>query len=167
MFEGWRWLAYRCSWTLVDKPQASGRKTRQQSPRRQLDEKRTRLQSPSGALGSLCAALRCAPQSRASAEGGTEGARRDRKRRRVDLLWATLRSRTGLAGLAPLSYSSLVTDHLQHLCTIRVFFLLRWPLTNYTTLNGRRPSRERHDDLDDSDDKVFKKREEKFICNRR
>ncbi|VFV35129.1 Hypothetical predicted protein, partial [Lynx pardinus] len=77
---------------------------------------------------------------------------RDSEHRRVDLLWATVRPRTGLAGLAPLSYSSLVTDHLQHLCTIRVFFLLRWPLTNYTTLNGRRPSRERHADLDDSDD---------------
>ncbi|EPY85360.1 hypothetical protein CB1_000384001 [Camelus ferus] len=47
---------------------------------------------------------------------------------------------------------SIVTDHLQHLCTIRIFFLLRWPLTNYTILNGRRPSREHHDDLDDSDD---------------
>ncbi|CAI9180960.1 unnamed protein product [Rangifer tarandus platyrhynchus] len=62
--------------------------------------------------------------------------------------------RIGLASLVPLSYSSIVTDHLQHLCTIRVFFLLWWPLTNYTILNGRRPSSEHHDDLDDSDDNV-------------
>lgn len=30
--------------------------------------------------------------------------------------------------------------------------LLRWSLTNYTILHGRRPSRERHDDPDDPDD---------------
>lgn len=62
--------------------------------------------------------------------------------------------RIGLASPVPLSYFSIVTDHLQHLCTIRVFFLLWWPLTNYTILNGRRPSSEHHDDLDDSDDNV-------------
>jgi hypothetical protein len=146
-------------------PLASGRKTRQRSLRRQLDEKRTRLQSPSGARGSQCAALRCAPQPRVSTEEERDGGSSARwKAPESTSCGRPCVPRLGLA-VSIYSYTSLVTDHLQHLCVNRVFFLLRWSLTNYTILNGRKPSRERHDDLDDSDDNVVQK-EEKFICNR-
>ncbi|KAI5252334.1 Contactin-Associated Protein 1 [Manis pentadactyla] len=37
------------------------------------------------------------------------------------------------------------------LVAIQSDLLFEQPLTNYTTLNGRRPSREHHEDLDDSD----------------
>ncbi|XP_054977115.1 uncharacterized protein LOC129399766 [Sorex araneus] len=72
--------------------------------------------------------------------------------------------RFGLLGSA--SYPSLVTDHLQHLCAIRTLMLVRRSLTNYTILNGRRPSRERHDDLDDSDDTGVYEEGREFICRR-